>query len=125
MKKKLITRTIFFTKADVKVLNQATGEISVRTVTMPGDFNNSKSVLSTFNRKFKEHNEQGVFVEHYEPANILMGLSVEDFQKYGVQLDPVTRKPIDGSELPADVELEEAEDEQEEAPAPAKTKKKK
>lgn len=92
----MITRTVVGTKVTAKIVNADTNVVSTR------DFIISKvckDESTAFKQTAKQLGDKEVLirVESYEATEKLFGLPVVDFMAKAVELDPVTRKPLENA----------------------------
>mgnify|MGYP007027032795 CR=1 FL=1 len=95
MRKDMITRTVIGTQVSVKVVNTTTEAISTETVVLNKaftDINDTKLVKAV--KKVLAEDLVIIKVESLIPLNKLYGLDTSVFMQYAVELDPVTRKPL-------------------------------
>lgn len=87
-RKKMVTRTFKETTATIMCLNVLTAEVLVIDYTIGRDFQNDADCLAAF----KEIEETGTFklvhVENRTVKDVLIGMSEEDFFRYGTVLPP-------------------------------------
>lgn len=102
---KMVTRTVVGTQVEAKVINSNTDEISVKTFTLSKKFNDDDAnKVSKAISKVLGNDEALVKVVKFAPVETLFGVTVEDFMKMAVELDPETRKPLATSTTVEEVE---------------------
>ena len=97
-KEKMVTRTVVSTKANTLCMDMTdkTNPVPCNHVfTIPGTFDDSKSLLKVIKKSFETENLIPVAIISTENDETLYGMTESDFIKYSVILDPKTRKLIE------------------------------
>ena len=89
-RKRMVTRTVVQTKAEVMCLNVTTAEVSINTYTIGGSYD-SNSLLKALKPIFETDDLKLVAVQDYTEAEILLGMDEDEFIKLAKVLPPRTK----------------------------------
>lgn len=88
-RKRMVTRTVVQTKAEVMCLNVITAEVSINTYTIGGSYD-SDSLLKALKPIFETDELKLVAVQGYTEAEILLGMDEDEFIRLAKVLPPRT-----------------------------------
>lgn len=88
-RKRMVTRTIIQTTAEVMCLNVTTAEVTVNTYTVGGSYD-SDSVLKALKPLYETDELKLVAVQHYHEEELLLGMDEEEFIRLAKVLPPRT-----------------------------------
>lgn len=88
-RKRMVTRTIQQTTADVMCLNVSTAEVSINTYTIGGSYE-PDSLLKALKPIFETDELKLVAVQGYTEAEILLGMDEDEFIRLAKVLPPRT-----------------------------------
>lgn len=88
-RKRMVTRTVVQTKAEVMCLNVITAEVSINTYTIGGSYD-SDSLLKALKPIFETDELKLVSVQDYTEAEILLGMDEDEFIRLAKVLPPRT-----------------------------------
>lgn len=94
---KMVTRTIKGTIGTVMVVDTTSGNTSERGFAFARTFKNDSQILKAIQATDNE-NEKSVFVKDHTIVEKLYGIEEDVFMQNAVELDPITRKPINETE---------------------------
>lgn len=86
-RKRMVTRTIQQTTAEVMCLNVITAQVSINTYTIGGSYD-SDSLLKALKPIFETDELKLVAVQGYTEAEILLGMDEDEFIKHAKVLPP-------------------------------------
>ena len=104
MRKPMVTRSFDTMIINVMVVNITSQAVSTKEVTLSRVITDSKKLENAVRAMFKD-NEKFVTIVNTKTETKLFGMSENDFLKYAIELDPITRKVL---------EIEEDEEDEEE-----------
>lgn len=95
MRKDMVTRTVVGTQATVKVVNTSTEAITREEVLLNKTYEDTqdKKLINAIKKSLPD-DVVIIKVESLVPMNKLYGVETSKFMENAVELDPVTRKPI-------------------------------
>ena len=95
MRKDMVTRTVVGTQATVKVVNTSTEAITREEVLLNKTYEDTqdKKLINAIKKSLSD-DVVIIKVESLVPMNKLYGVETSKFMENAVELDPVTRKPI-------------------------------
>ena len=99
MRRDMVTRTVLGTKAHVKVVDSTTDAISVEEVMLGkayADLKDEKLTKAVKKALGDKENLVVIGITAIEPVNKLYGLDTPKFMEMAIELDPKTRKPVEG-----------------------------
>ena len=88
-RKRMVTRTVVQTNAEVMCLNVTTEEVSINTYTIGGSYD-SDSLLKVLKSIFETDDLKLVAVQDYTEAEILLGMDEDEFIRLAKVLPPRT-----------------------------------
>lgn len=88
-RKRMVTRTIQQTTAEVMCLNVITAEVSINTYTIGGSYD-SVSLLKALKPIFETEELKLVALQNYTEAEILLGMDEDEFIRLAKVLPPRT-----------------------------------
>ena len=88
-RKRMVTRTIVQTNAEVMCLNVITAEVSINTYTIGGSYDSS-SLLKALKDIFETDELKLVTIQGYTEAEILLGMDEDEFIRFAKVLPPRT-----------------------------------
>lgn len=94
MREKMITRTIISTRVEMVSLNLETMQPSIGSIELPIDTEDEKLLLKIAKKGYETDTIKIVSVKFLEKREKLYGMTENDFLYYSVELDPITRKPL-------------------------------
>lgn len=91
----MVTRTVVGTQASVKVVNTSTEDITREEVLLNKTYEDTqdKKLINAIKKSLPD-DVVIIKVESLVPMNKLYGVETSKFMENAVELDPVTRKPI-------------------------------
>ena len=95
MRKDMVTRTVVGTQATVKVVNTSTETITREEVLLNKTYEDTqdKKLINAIKKSLPD-DVVIIKVESLVPMNKLYGVETSKFMENAIELDPVTRKPI-------------------------------
>lgn len=90
-----ITRSFKATKVNVLCLELETAEPFNTDLTLPRTYKDEKKLMNAVKEIIDTDKQKAVHITLAEEVNTMYGMTEEDFIKYGVELDPETRKAIE------------------------------
>ena len=95
MRKDMVTRTVVGTQATVKVVNTSTEAITREEVLLNKTYEDTqdKKLINAIKKSLPD-DVVIIKVESLVPMNKLYGVETSKFMEAAIELDPVTRKPI-------------------------------
>ena len=94
-RKPMITRTITTTRANVLCMDIVRCEAENKVIDLPRTFADSKKLLDACKAVIDTAELKAVAIVDQTVVEKLYGMSEQDFMAHSVELDPVTRKPLD------------------------------
>lgn len=88
-RKRMVTRTIEQTKAEVMTLNVRTAEVLTQSYTIGGRYSD-EDLLKKLQEIFQTDEVKLVHIEKQECTEVLLGMTEEDFIRYAIVLPPRT-----------------------------------
>lgn len=96
-RKRMVTRTIEQTTADVMTLNVVTAEVLTQSYTIGGRYSD-EDLLKKLQEIFQTDEVKLVHIEKQECTEVLLGMTEEDFIRYAIVLPPRTAQNNTGEE---------------------------
>lgn len=96
-RKPMVTRTIITTKVNVLCMDVVKCEPFNKEVLLPRTFADEKKLMKAVEEAVNVDNIKAVHVVDVDTVETLYGMSEADFIAIAVELDPTTRKPLNGS----------------------------
>ena len=94
MREKMVTRTIISSNVEMVTLNLETMQPSITSIELPIDTEDEKLLLKVAKKGYETDTMKIVSVKYLEKREKLYGMTENDFLYYSVELDPITRKPL-------------------------------
>ena len=113
-RKPMVTRSFEVTRVNVMMCNTESAEVSNKEFEVPRTYKDANKLLKVVKETAETSTDKVVTIVDKTELTKLYGMSEADFLKYAIELDPETRKALDGDEAEeTEAEAEETEAEEE------------
>lgn len=116
-RKRMVTRTVTGTEAEVKVVVISANEITDIKVTVSGEFTDNEKLLKAIKKQTETEDLKVLTIVSTTKIDKCYGMLESEFIKLAKELDPETRKALETE----DTETEATEETTDEAPTEAPT----
>lgn len=106
MREKMVTRSMKVTVAQVLMVNLDTQETATTPVNMANVYKDDKTLMKALNKVYEGTSTKPVHVLSTQVIEKLYGMTEKQFIDNAIELDPETRKPLNGDVI-EDEETEE------------------
>ena len=123
-RKRMVTRTVTGTEAEVKVVVISANEITNIKVTVGGEFTDNEKLLKAIKKETETEDLKVLAIVTTTKIDKCYGMLESDFIKLAKELDPETRKALETEETETEAYTEATEETTEEAPTEEAPKRK-
>lgn len=123
-RKRMVTRTVTGTEAEVKVVVISENEITNIKVTVGGEFTDNDKLLKAIKKETETEDLKVLAIVTSTKIDKCYGMLESDFIKLAKELDPETRKALETEETETEADTEATEETTEEAPTEEAPKRK-
>ena len=109
-RKRMVTRTVTGTEAEVKVVVISKDEITNIKVTVGGEFTDNDKLLKAIKKETETEDLKVLAIVTSTKIDKCYGMLESEFIKLAKELDPETRKALETEETEAEAETEETEE---------------
>ena len=106
-RKRMVTRTVTGTEAEVKVVVISANEITNIKVTVGGEFTDNEKLLKAIKKETETEDLKVLAIVTSTKIDKCYGMLESEFIKLAKELDPETRKALETEETEADTEATE------------------
>ena len=115
-RKRMVTRTVTGTEAEVKVVVISKDEITNIKVTVGGEFTDNDKLLKAIKKETETEDLKVLAIVTSTKIDKCYGMLESEFIKLAKELDPETRKALETEETDTEADTEATEETTEEAP---------